>query len=238
MKNVSGNTKEETRMIKAVQSAVGAVADGSVGAQTMSDIAVKLGAKCFPLALTVYDHPLIIADDLTPAAVKAPLKSYANAISGSFSYNAAPCSILVSQGKVIRNDGCHAWLYKPEIVLYRTKSGNLGIREALYASQLPDCFWAIGGFGLLKHYDPAAQGFTGQYADVLRKTAHTFVGVKNGKLYLGYVSNMTAQEVNAHVAKLGLEMAIMLDGGHVAAINSANTQINTATTQYYIVQAL
>ena len=58
MRNVSGATASETKMIKAIQSAIGAVQDGSIGAQTMSDIACKLKANCFPLALTVYSTRL------------------------------------------------------------------------------------------------------------------------------------------------------------------------------------
>ena len=51
MNSVKGSTTSETKLIKAVQSAVGAKVDGLIGAQTMSDIAVEVGASCWPLTL-------------------------------------------------------------------------------------------------------------------------------------------------------------------------------------------
>lgn len=239
MKNISGSTTEEAKMIKAIQTAVDSIPDGSAGAQTMSDIAVKLGANCFPLALDIYSNPVIIAKDLTVAAVKASLGSFANSISGSFSYQQKPCSIMISNGNIVCGYGCHAHLNKPESVLYRLQNGEFGIKRVTYATELPsDCRWAIGGVGLLGNYNTSAEGFTGAYSDVLRKTNHTLVGVKNGMVYLCYARNMNASQVNAYATKLGLEKAVMLDGGHVAAINSANTKININQTQFYIVQAI
>ena len=239
MRNVSGSTAAEKRLIKAVQGAVGAVQDGSIGTQTLTDLARVVGADCWPLGLDIYGCPTIIAKDLTPAAVKAPLANYANAISGSFSYNQEPCSILVSNGECYRSEGCHAHLGKPESVLYRCNDGTLGIKRMMSAGQLPlDVTWAIGGLGLLGNYDPAAEGFTGKYSDVLLKNTHTMVGCKAGFVYLVYIGSMTGEQVNAHAKRLGLDYAVMLDGGHVSAINSESSRINTAQKQYYIVQAL
>src|SRR5574344_820399 len=74
----------------------------------------------------------------------------------------------------------------------------------------------------------AAEGFTGAYSDVLRKTNHTVLGYKGGMLYGVYCRSMTAQQVNAFCRdKLKLTRAVMLDGGHVAAINGACDKINT-----------
>lgn len=44
MKDVVGSTSEEVRMIKAIQRSVGALENGWIGNQTLSDIAAKLGA--------------------------------------------------------------------------------------------------------------------------------------------------------------------------------------------------
>lgn len=238
MRNVSGATAEEIRMIKAVQSVVGAIPDGSIGTQTLSDIARIVGAPCFPLAVTIYSQLVIIAKDCHPLAARGPLSQYANSISGSFSYNAAPCSILVSDGYIVHSESCHYWIDgTPESVIYKDENG-IGIKRVRSASDLPvGTSWAVGGVGLLGNYDPAAEGFKGAYSDVLRKTAHTLLGVKDGWLYLAYVSNMTAAQVNDYALKLRLDAAIMLDGGHVAAINSAEKRINTAQTQYYVIQA-
>ncbi len=237
MKCVSGSNKEEDRLIKAIQKGVGAIQDGSIGTQTMSDIACKLGADCFPLALTIYSQPCIIARDAMPIAAHGTLDS--NAISGSFNDGTDPCSILVSGGKVVQATSCHYWDDKsPETVLYRLENGTFGVRRVKTVDELPSCMsWAVGGMGLLAFYDPDAEGFRGKFADVLRKTDHTMLGIKNGYVYLCYCSNMTAAQMNAHAKKLGLTMAVMLDGGHVATINSTSTKINVKTKQLYVVKA-
>ena len=83
------------------------------------------------------------------------------------------------------------------------------------------------------------QEATGRFADVLRKTNHTVLGYKGGMLYGVYCRSMTAQQVNAFCRdKLKLEYAVMLDGGHVAAINGACNKINTNQRQYYAVRFL
>ena len=240
MRNVSGATNAETRMIKAVQTAVGAIADGSIGTQTMSDIACRLNADCFPLGISVYNQPIIIAKELCPISARAPLSKYENAISGSFNDGGAPCSILIAGGFISESTSCHYWDDRsPESVLYRKMDGTIGIVRAKTVDDLPNGIsWAIGGMGLLDSYNPSAEGFKGRFSDVLRRTAHTMVGTKNGFLYLVYCADMTALQVNNFAKKLGLEMAIMLDGGHLAAINSESTKINTGTRQLYVVQAV
>jgi hypothetical protein len=204
----------------------------------MSDIACKLGAISSPVALSIYNYPLIIAKDCVPMAVNAPLSSCQNAISGSFSYAGAPCSILVSGGKTVHGSACHAHLYKPETVIFRYTNGTFGAKRVMYSTQLPmGISWAVGGLGLLGFYNPEAEGFAGQYSDVLRSTAHTLIGAKNGHVYLCYVPGMSAAQVNAHAKKLGFEYAVMLDGGHIAAINSDEKRINTGQKQIYIIKA-
>ena len=49
MKEITGSTIEEKKMIKAIQRKLGALDNGVVGNQTMSDIAIAVGADCFPL---------------------------------------------------------------------------------------------------------------------------------------------------------------------------------------------
>ena len=113
------------------------------------------------------------------------------------------------------------------------------IARATSAAMLGDVVWAVGGLGLLDRYDPAAEGFTGAYSDVLRKTNHTVLGCKGGLLYGVYCKAMTAQQVNAFCRdKLKLTRAVMLDGGHVAAIHAACSRINTNQRQYYAVRFL
>lgn len=241
MNTIIGSTTSETNMIKAIQRAVRAAEDGMIGGETMAAVAAKLGADCFPLTLRIYGQPTIIARDIVVCNPRAGLKGYSNSLSGSFSYQRKPCSILVSWGKAVCESACHGWLGQPETVLYRLYSGEFGIQRCMYASQLPDGVkWAVGGMGLLDFYDPDTEGFTGTYADVLRKTNHTAMGIKGGMVYLIYCSNMTGREVDEHCRKLGLELAVMLDGGHVAAVNGAErfARINTSQVQYYMIQGV
>ena len=235
MRDIKGSTSEEVRMIKAIQRSVGALDNGWIGNQTLSDIAARLGADCFPLNVELYGQPCIIARDIEPVNISGPLPK--NAISGSFSWQGQPCSILVRGGKVVRGISCH--YPRPESVLYKTTDGAVRIARVSSVSALDNVVWAVGGMGLLGGYDPELDGFTGVYSDVLRKTNHTVLGYKGGMLYGVYCRSMTAQQVNAFCRdKLKLECAVMLDGGHVAAINGACNKINTQTRQFYAVRFL
>jgi hypothetical protein len=238
MKDVVGSTSEEVRMIKAIQRSVGAMDNGYVGNQTMSEIAAALGAGCFPLNVELYGQPAIIARDIEPLNPKGPLPS--NAISGSFSDGYQPCSVLIQDGKAICWSACH--YPTPETVIYRTKDGKVYCKRVSHVSDdlpLADVRWAVGGMGLLGNYGPTAEGFTGRFSDVLRRTDHTMLGYKDGMLYGVYCKAMTARQVNAFARdKLKLDMAIMLDGGHIAAINAACNKINTKQRQLYAVRFL
>ena len=235
MKDVKGATSEEIRMIKAFQRSVGALDNGWIGNQTLSDIAAKLGADCWPLNVELYGQPAILARDIEPVNLSGRLPE--NSISGSFSWQGQPCSILVRGGKVVRDWSCH--YPRPESVLYKTTDGAVRIARVSSAADLGDVVWAVGGLGLLDRYGPAAEGFTGAYSDVLRKTNHTVLGYKGRLLYGVYCRSMTAQQVNAFCRdKLKLEYAVMLDGGHVAAIHGACNKINTNQRQYYAVRFL
>ena len=222
-------------MIKAIQRSVGALDNGWIGNQTMSDIAAKLGADCFPLNVELYGQPAILARDIDPLNLSGRLPE--NSISGSFSWQGAPCSILVRGGRVVRGMSCH--YPTPESVLYKTTDGAVRIARVASASLLDNVVWAVGGMGLLGNYNPAAEGFIRAFSDVLRKTNHTVLGYKGGMLYGVYCRSMTAQQVNALCRdKLKLEYAVMLDGGHVAAIHAACSKINTNQRQYYAVRFL
>ncbi len=235
MRDIKGSTSEETRMIKAIQRSVGALDNGWIGNQTLSDIAAKLGADCWPLNVELYGQPTLIARDIEPVNMSGPLPR--NAISGSFSWQGQPCSILVRGGKVVRNWSCH--YPRPESVLYKIPGGAVRIARVSSAAALGNVVWAVGGMGLLGGYDPELDGFTGVYSDVLRKTNHTVLGYKGGLLYGVYCRSMTAQQVNAFCRdKLKLDYAVMLDGGHVAAINGACNKINTNQRQFYAVRFL
>ncbi|MBR2934925.1 MAG: N-acetylmuramoyl-L-alanine amidase [Oscillospiraceae bacterium] len=202
----------------------------------------------YPCTVLLEGMPAILAKNIVPFNPNGPLSNWNNTISGSFSASKQPCSILVQDGWVKQRFACHYWYDRPESVLYRLTTGEVGIARVGLTDELPKGLrWAVGGLGLLDNYDPTAEGFckltnkegkTENFSDVLRDTDHTVLGYKDGLFYLIYCKSMTAAQVNAFAKKLGLEMAVMLDGGHVAAINGADSfaKINLKQKQYYAIQ--
>lgn len=243
MKDIYPSTENEKRLFSAWQRAVDSYPNSIVGCQTISDTVIDLGVKeGFPYTLQIYGYPVIIANDLIAWSPNAPISGFKNSMLGSFTYPRAttPCSILINEGHVQYGSACHAFLGKPETVIYKTYDGKIGTKRVLYSTELPNNVkWAVGGMGLLDMYDPEAEGFMGSYADVLRKTNHNVLAVKKGKVYGVYYKNMTGQEINAHCRdKMKFEKAILLDGGGLAAINGTEkfAQINTKAKQGYAIQ--
>lgn len=243
MNDVKYTTASEKTLISSIQRAVGALDNGIIGTQTLTDIAIKLNANCWPLTVKMYGYPVIIARDFIPFNPgNKPLTGYANSMLGSFTYPRAktPCSILISNGQTVCGAACHAFLDKPESVIYQLKDGTVGIKRAKYSSELPaGVVKAVGGMGLLGNYSPIVEGFTGSYADVLRNTAHNVLAYKNGMWYGVYFGAATGQAINTLCAqKFKFDMAILLDGGGLAAINGAESfaKINAGTRQGYAIQ--
>ena len=246
MRDIIYSTANESKMIKAIQRAVGALDNGVIGCQTLSDLAIKFKCDCFPLTLMIYGCPTIIANDIIACDPDSSVKPYENSISGSFTYPSSgkPCSILINKGRDIFSSACHAFLGKPEGVIARYNDGSYWFGRCKTTSEIPnrkDVRWAIGGLMLGKEYNPTIEGFSGAYSDVLRKTNHTVLGVKNGMCYLIYVPNTTATSINIMAKdKFKFDCAIMLDGGHIAAINGTETfaEINMNQYQGYVIQGV
>lgn len=229
-------------MFIGIQRALGILANGWIGTQTMSALAQAVGADCFPITLEMYGQPTIICKDIVVSNPKCGVGRFINSISGSFCDNCSePVSIMVNDGVSVRGHSCHFWEGYPESVLYKTADGKIGIKRVKTINELPKLKWAVGGMGLLWQYDPSAEGFTGKFSDVLRRTNHTVLGEKDGWLYLIYIKNMNAREINAFCkCKLMLDKAILLDGGHIAAINGEEgfARINTSQKQLYMIQGV
>ena len=201
----------------------------------------------YPCTVLLDGMPAILARNIVPFNPNGPLAGWNNTISGGFSASKEPCSILIQDGRVKCKYACHYWYGRPESVLYRLTDGTVGIARVGTTDELPkDVRWAVGGLGLLDNYDPSAEGFckltkdgrTENFSDVLRDTDHTVLGYKEGLFHLIYCKSMTATQVNAYAKKIGLELAVMLDGGHVAAINGSDdfAKINLKQKQYYAIQ--
>jgi hypothetical protein len=248
MNVVTGSTNNETLMIKGIQSAIGALADGMIGTQTMSDIACKFNAKCFPLTLEIYKKPVIIANDIIPIIKpKTGLSGFTNSINGSFTWgDGTPNSICVVDGIVKSSNASHAHYGYPESVLYKTYDGIVDIKRVKSVTELPSNIkWAVGGMGLQRFYDPNAEGFKlmpdgKRFDDVLRLTNHAMLGYKNNYIFMVLCTNMTGVQVNSFANLLGLELGIMLDGGHIAGINGTESfaKINTLIMQNFMIQGI
>lgn len=240
MNDIKYSTQSEKKLITSIQKSVGALPNGYIGTDTLTALATKVGAECFPVTLSMYGQPTIVAKDLIAWSPKTSLKGYKNSMLGSFTYPRAttPCSVLISSGQTLCGNSCHAHIGKPESVIYRTDK-DFGIKRVLNASELGKVKWAIGGMGLCDMYNPSVEGFSGAYADVLRKTNHNVLGVKNGMVYGVYFKNMDASTINSYCKnKFCFEMAILLDGGGLAAMNGEESfaQINVGTQQGYAIQ--
>lgn len=243
MKDICYSTENEKKLILAAQQLLNIDANGIIGMNTLSTLFFRAGVKLdAPVTLQLYGCPAIIGKDILAWSPKQSIKSYSNSISGSFTYPRAttPCSILVNAGKVVNGSACHAHLDKPESVIYKCKDGEIGVKRVLAAAELPDdTVVAVGGMGLLQQYNPTAEGFTGTYADVLRKINHVVLGVKNGYFYGVYFKNLNAVTINNLCEqKFRFDYAIMLDGGGLAAINGTESfaKININTKQGYALQ--
>lgn len=255
MKDVKYETLEEKRMIEGIQKAYGAKQDGIIGNQTLSDIAKAVAPEVLPLTLILYGMPVIISKDILPFSPKASLRGFSNSISGSFTYPRAkyPCSVLVSHGEDIYASGSKAWAGFRESVIVRYNDNTTKIMRILNTFEIPyrqNVKWAVGGMGLLGNYNPELEGYRAfkhdgtnfNHGDVLRKTHHTVLGIKDNFCYLVFVKNMTGGQVNNFCKdKLKLDMAVMLDGGtDIPAINGAElfAKINLNRIQGYAIQAI
>lgn len=246
MNDVKYSTNNEKKMNCALQKAIGAYENGILGAQTISDTVIALGIKsCFPLTLQIYGKPTIIASDLILFDPNGGLSAYKNSMLGSFTYPSGvkPCSIMIDSGHDIYSCSCHAHLNKPEAVIYRNKDGTFGGGLFMNTTEIrkvsPNVKWAIGGCGLGRLYDPVKQGFVGKYGDVLNVNNHTVLGVKNNMLYGVYYAKMSGAQINSHVVeKMKFDFALLLDGGHLAAINGDEkfAKINVNEKQGYAIQ--
>lgn len=245
MKDIYYTTQNEKKVISAMQKKLDVAPNGIIGMNTLSSLAFMVGADVpLPITLKLYEQPTIIGDDLLAWSPKAGIKGFKNSMLGSFTYPRAttPCSFLVNNGVTICGTSCHAHIGKPESVIYRLNDGTINITRAKTISELPkNIKWAVGGMGLLGNYNPEAEGFTGPYADVLRSTNHNVLGIKNGKVYGVYFKSKTAAQINTMCKNnFHFDMAILLDGGGLAAINGTESfaQINVNCKQGYAIQFL
>ena len=245
MNTVKGSTVNEINLIKGIQSTNGSVVDGEIGTQTLSDIACKLGAIKSPITLQIYGVPVIIGKDIAIAApTNKPLSYFDNSMNGMFFMvqdvgGNVPCSICVHDGVVFCATACHSDAGYPETVIYKTVDEIVGIATVKNISEIPyKLKTAVGGLGLLDHYNPNGEGFVGKFSDVVQINNHSMIGYKNGYWYGVYCGGMNSIQINTLAKTLGFTYSVQLDGGHVAGINGTESfaKINTAQIQSCIIQ--
>lgn len=159
-------------------------------------------------------------------------------ISGTFQYQNVTSSMLCVWGKWKRSSSTHDWLKQPETVIYITKSGEVKSQRCLTKNEIKDdVLHAVGGLGL-HNYDPKVEGFIGKYADVIAYNNHTSLGW-DGQQWFGVYFTGTAEELRDYMMNvLKCKFAILLDGGHIAAINSKDKKINLKQKQNNMIQFL
>lgn len=236
--------------IKLFQSALGSYPDGLPGESTW-DAAYRFLMhegyipKMFPYANEQWGSKVVFS---TPDRIKlidpnGPLSKHYWSMSGSFTYPSGekPCSIMVNEGKDIFTYACHYYQGKPETVLYYTNNGDYGLKLCKHTGDLPEgVIWAIGGAQLIRDGKPAfefeSEGFTGIYSDVKRTTAHNAIGFdKFGNVLGVYHNRCSADDLQRRCFNIGMVDGIMLDGGHISAINCGELKANINQKQGYAI---
>ncbi|WP_127725412.1 phosphodiester glycosidase family protein [Anaerosphaera multitolerans] len=148
-----------------------------------------------------------------------------NGMSGTFFWTGSPKDSKLNGGHLVMQDNKelningHVTNYnglKRGVLIFDGKNVIFKRIYNIKAEYQGNIKWAIGGLSLYPFYNPTAEGFTGQYADVLKKTNHSAIGVSNGgKIYLISVKNRTVNEFRNDMlnSKLGFKALINLDGG-------------------------
>ena len=188
----------------------------------------------------------VIVGDLDAFILFAPngkkCRDYKYSMSGTFTYPAGKTaiSIMISEGKVIRDRSCRSWAGYPETVLYYTYNGKVGMQLAQYASELPsNVKWAIGG-GNLMNFNAVKEGFCEFYVngkrfnhgDVFRKTAHVGYIIDHLDNVIGvYHPHCLMTHFRKKVLSMGAKLAVFVDGGHIPAMNTETIDHNTSEPQ-------
>ena len=202
-----------------------------------------------PYSLRAFNNWIHIAkpEDIVPFDPQGKgLIHFPNTVSGSFSANHMPVSIMIANGKTIREYSCHCWEVKPdgsthfpESVLWYNKNGTWGISQVTKDIHLPDrenILWAIGGAGI-KPGDSQKEYFTWPFNDVWRKTSHIAIGIDSFGYFIAVeMEYLNRTEGLALFDKLRLKGVIWLDGGHITASNTNDRKRNVYTGQHYAIK--
>lgn len=256
--------------LKAVQAALGTKPDGIIGEHTADVLYRQFADPQLPYSGKFFGCNVIIGNPnyTTPRDVRGEYGCWAfsHSMSGSFSANNKPVSILIHAGQVFRRESCHypTWDGRfPESVLWYKPSGEYGISLVELADELPggpgSMAWAIGGGQIMRYgqkvFNGVAEGFaegsddpgfdeqdsnqwTGRFSDVARYTQHAAIGFDKYGNVLGviYSRRCTLKTFQEKLESIGMIDGIFVDGGSVVAMCSDKLNYRASQPQAYIIQ--
>ena len=146
-------------------------------------------------------------------------------------------SILYADGKVYQASANH--LPYPQSCYIKYKDNTVDLKRIKYLSELDlgKIDLVIGGVGIRNvfdssfRYNPAAEGFSGAFEDVLRRSNKTFIGYNKrlNKQYLLVLKNVTMAEAIAIISDNSLgeafDICLMIDGGGSPFLNNLTDMI-------------
>ena len=154
-----------------------------------------------------------------------------NCVNGTFFWNTTTpgekysTSILYAEGKLYKATANHFPNAQSVFIVYKNNTVEMKRIKNISELDLDNIRIAIGGIGLRNtldskfKYDPATEGFSGAYADVLRKTNKTVIGYnkKLNKIYLMCRPNIfhssTSYDLLDLVRDCEYDIALSVDGG-------------------------
>lgn len=140
-------------------------------------------------------------------------------------------SILVSEGKVLANAVPHEQATGCLIVY---EDNSVTVKQVADITAEQSVKFAVAGMTIAPKVLNAEEGFTGQYADVLRETARVVMGWHPGKervLIAGY-EKMSAARGRDLLLELGCTAGITLDGGGSALMRDAGHDVLETDGRY------
>lgn len=237
----------DKKIVKEIQKITGAQIDGYFGPQSLLFLLIHLGGlkNVLPLSYKMYKGYAMFQDPEKVELIECKgcdVKDFELAGSGAFQFKNKVVSLLINDGVVINETTSKTWREKRVSCLYYTYSGNYGIKKVFTASELPnDVKWAISGVGLVSNvpnfYHPDWEGFSGKFADVLRKTHHVVLGFRHDGTVVYFLQPNCTMERLRWLAKevYDLKFAISLDGGHIPAIQTDKFSFNRYQNQNNVV---
>lgn len=162
-----------------------------------------------------------------------------NCVNGTFFWNTTTpgekysTSILYAEGKLYKATANHLPSPQSVFIVYKNNTVEMKRIKNISELDLDNIRLVIGGIGLRNtldskfKYDPTAEGFSGVYADVLRKANKTVIGYnkKENKIYLMCRPNIYHESSYQYdllklVKDCEYDIALSVDGGGSTFMNA------------------